>query len=203
MKLWPTDPPDEGWPRRLVPAAALLFGGIVTLVAADLVADVREGTTALHLALEAGTGLLALVGLAVVLRALVRTRRRAAELGRAAAELEARLAASTEEARRWRDETRDLAAGLGAAIARQLDAWALSGAEQEVALLLLKGLSHKEIAGLRGTSEATSRQQARAVYRKAGLTGRSDLASFFLEDLLPAPPAGYSGGGSPDSDDPA
>jgi DNA-binding NarL/FixJ family response regulator len=53
-----------------------------------------------------------------------------------------------------------------------------------VALLLLKGLSHKEVAGLREVSETTVRQQARAIYRKAGLSGRHDLAAFFLEDLL-------------------
>lgn len=33
-------------------------------------------------------------------------------------------------------------------------------------------------------SEATVRQQARALYQKAGLGGRYDLAAFFLEDLL-------------------
>lgn len=67
------------------------------------------------------------------------------------------------------------------------------------ALLLLKGLSHKVIAEVRATSERTVRQQALAVYRKAGLAGRAELAAFFLEDLLlpggggRAPP---SGGGS-------
>lgn len=67
--------------------------------------------------------------------------------------------------------------------------WELSPAEKEVALLLLKGLSHKEIAEVRGTSEATVRQQSRALYKKAGLTGRHDLAAFFLEDLLAGPGA--------------
>ncbi len=37
---------------------------------------------------------------------------------------------------------------------------------------------------MRNISEATARQQARAVYRKAGLAGRHDLAAFFLEDLV-------------------
>jgi DNA-binding NarL/FixJ family response regulator len=60
----------------------------------------------------------------------------------------------------------------------------LSPAEKEVALLLLKGLAHKEIAQARSITEATARQQARAVYKKAGLAGRNDLAAFFLEDLL-------------------
>ena len=32
-------------------------------------------------------------------------------------------------------------------------------------------------------TEATARQQARAVYKKAGLSGRNDLAAFSLEDL--------------------
>lgn len=31
---------------------------------------------------------------------------------------------------------------------------------------------------------ATVRQQARNLYKKAGLSGRHDLAAFFLEDLL-------------------
>ena len=76
------------------------------------------------------------------------------------------------------------------AIDAQFDRWALSSAEREVALLLLKGLSHKEIAPLRGCSERTVRHQARAVYRKAGLAGRIELAAFFLEDLLvPSAPA--------------
>lgn len=60
----------------------------------------------------------------------------------------------------------------------------MSPAEKEVALLLLKGLSHKDIADVRSVTEATARQQARAVYKKAGLAGRNDLAAFFLEDLL-------------------
>jgi hypothetical protein len=32
--------------------------------------------------------------------------------------------------------------------------------------------------------ETTARQQAGAIYRKAGLSGRHELAAFFLEDLL-------------------
>ena len=53
-----------------------------------------------------------------------------------------------------------------------------------MALLLLKGLSIKEIAQVRGVSERTVHEQARAVYSKAGLTGRTALSAFFLEDLL-------------------
>lgn len=74
--------------------------------------------------------------------------------------------------------------GLGAAIERQFLAWNLTEAEREVGLLMLKGLSHREIATLRGTSEATIRQQATSAYNKSGLGGRAAFCAFFLEDLL-------------------
>lgn len=69
----------------------------------------------------------------------------------------------------------------------QLDRWSLSPAEKEVALLLLKGLAHKEIASIRSTSEGSARQQAYAVYQKSGLSGRTEHSAFFLEDLLVTP----------------
>jgi DNA-binding NarL/FixJ family response regulator len=39
-------------------------------------------------------------------------------------------------------------------------------------------------ATVRGVGETTVRQQSRAIYRKSGLSGRHELAAFFLEDLL-------------------
>jgi DNA-binding NarL/FixJ family response regulator len=72
----------------------------------------------------------------------------------------------------------------------QFTAWGLTAAEREVAVLLLKGLGHKQIAGRTGRSERTVRQHAVAVYRKSGLGGRAELAAFFLDDLiLPPVPA--------------
>ena len=84
----------------------------------------------------------------------------------------------------WRDETRALLKGLGEAIDRQFLTWKLTEAERDVGLLILKGLSLKEIAALRVTSERTIRAQARSIYAKAGLSGRAALSAFFLEDLL-------------------
>ncbi len=74
--------------------------------------------------------------------------------------------------------------GLGEAIDAQFERWGLTPAEREVGLLMLKGLSHREIAEARSIGEATVRQQAQALYRKSGLRNRSDLSAFFLEDLL-------------------
>jgi DNA-binding CsgD family transcriptional regulator len=88
------------------------------------------------------------------------------------------------QGQRWRDEARTLITGLGDAIETQFSRWNLTEAEREVALLLLKGLSLKEVADVRATSERTIRAQARSLYSKAGLTGRAALSAFFLEDLL-------------------
>lgn len=88
------------------------------------------------------------------------------------------------QGQRWRTETRTILNGLGDAIETQFSRWNLTEAEREVALLLLKGLSLKEIAAVRATNERTVRAQARALYSKAGLTGRAALSAFFLEDLL-------------------
>ena len=88
------------------------------------------------------------------------------------------------QGQRWRSESRTLLNGLGAAIDVQFTRWNLTDAEREVALLLLKGLSSKEVAAVRGGSERTVREHARSIYSKAGLTGRAALSAFFLEDLL-------------------
>ena len=84
----------------------------------------------------------------------------------------------------WRSDMRELLKGLGDAIDAQFERWRLTPAEREVAVLMLKGLSHKEIAAARESSERTVRQQARAIYAKANLSGRAALSAFFLEDLL-------------------
>jgi DNA-binding CsgD family transcriptional regulator len=175
---------DDAAERRVTLGLAGLFVLVFLLSGADLVGDLREGSSAWHLVLE---GVLTAVGLGGQGWALWRLRRlaeRARALAEEAASLHQHLEASRAESAKWRRENAELVAGLSGAIDRQLAAWGLSPAEKEVALLLLKGLSHKEVADLRGTGEATVRQQARALYKKAGLGGRHDLAAFFLEDLL-------------------
>ncbi|MBW2290180.1 MAG: LuxR family transcriptional regulator [Deltaproteobacteria bacterium] len=84
----------------------------------------------------------------------------------------------------WRTRATRLLDGLGAEIEAQFDRWSLTPTEKEVALLLLKGLGHKEAATVMNRSERTVRQHAVAVYKKSGLSGRAELSAFFLEDLL-------------------
>lgn len=62
--------------------------------------------------------------------------------------------------------------------------WALTPAERDVALFVIKGLSTAEIATLRGTSEGTIKAQTNAIYRKAEVSGRAQLLSQFIDGLM-------------------
>jgi len=66
----------------------------------------------------------------------------------------------------------------------QFEQWQLTQTEREIAMLLLKGLSFKEIAAVRDTVEKTVRQQASAIYKKAGVSGRHAFSAWFIEDIL-------------------
>lgn len=192
MDLQPEHAPSGGSDpggseRRLVAISVALFAVVVTLATVDLMADSGEGSTFRHLATEGALLLTGMLGLAAMLRRLadLRTRERAARAE--IARIGARIESANREAERWRNEARELLHGLGAAIDRQLVHWGLTAAEQDIARLLLKGLSHKEVAVQRNVSEATVRQQSRAIYQKAGVDGRHELAAFFLEGLLVTP----------------
>ncbi|MCC7537953.1 MAG: helix-turn-helix transcriptional regulator [Deltaproteobacteria bacterium] len=163
-----------------------LFAFIAVLVGIDVIDDSLSGTSIGHVAAEVAVALIAWLGAALAGWTLLREAR--AARGRAAA-LRGELSAAREDAERWRTEARSVVRGLASAIDTQLVRWQLTAAEREVAMLLLKGLSLKDIAEVRGTSERTVRQQSLSVYRKAGLAGRAELSAFFLEDLLEPPSA--------------
>lgn len=69
-------------------------------------------------------------------------------------------------------------------LAERFEEWGLTPAEKDVALFAIKGMSTGEIAALRNTSEGTVKAQTNAIYRKAGVSGRSQLLSLFIDDLM-------------------
>ncbi len=62
--------------------------------------------------------------------------------------------------------------------------WSLTPSERDVALMVLKGVDNDTIARLRGTAPGTVRAQCTSVYAKAGVDGRAQLISVFMEELL-------------------
>ncbi len=150
---------------------------ISVTVSIDIFTDSIEGTAGWHLLIESSVGLLSLLGISYLLKDTFSLKR---ELKR-----ERQLSQSLkQESEEWRGRSRKYVDGLSKEIDEQLSKWNLSPAEKEVAFLLLKGMSLKEIATIRETSAKTARVQSMAIYSKAGLSGRSELSAFFLEDLL-------------------
>ncbi|MGH7788487.1 MAG: helix-turn-helix transcriptional regulator [Candidatus Binatia bacterium] len=186
---------DENGPisgrERLIVTAILAVVAGMTLI--DVVADSYSGGSVPHISIELLTAGAAVLALGWMWIRFFRLRRGLAAARRS-------LEGARVEAARWRDRHGEILQGMSRAIDQQLDAWTLTPAEKEVAFLLLKGLSFKEIAPVRGASERTVRQQALAVYAKSGLAGRAELSAFFLEDLLaPAAPASATNPSAPGS----
>lgn len=158
----------------LVVLIAVAGGGL-----ADLVLDSRSRVPGLHLLVEALLIGASLTGIVLIVR-----RWRFARRQLAAAERDAAARAAERDA--WRARAEYALSGLGREVAGQFDAWGLTGAERDTALRLIKGHSVRRIATETGRSEKTVRQHAVSVYRKSGLSGRAELAGFFLGGLAVA-----------------
>ncbi len=96
-----------------------------------------------------------------------------------------RLAVQATRARDRADQARRLTAGEFTTVVRDYFAkLGLTDAEREVAWYIVKGFALSEIARLRGTAEGTVRVQSTAIYRKAGVSGKTQLVTLIVEDLL-------------------
>lgn len=164
---------------------ALVLFLIAAFVFVDAITDLQEGGKITHVAIEILVALIALVGVGILVKSIFETKRDLQEVRQ-------HLSMSQIEVEKWKAESQKHVQGLSQAIDDQLSRWNLSPAEKEVALLLLKGLSLKEIAEIRNTSEKTARAQSLGIYQKSGLAGRSELSAFFLEDLLQPTGSGKS-----------
>lgn len=154
----------------------VVVGGLV-----DLIVDHRDHTLSPHILFEIFTILTAAAMAALVWSGWWRSERSVRAL-RDTLEIRA------QERDAWRSSARRALDGLAEAIDTAFQSWGLTPAERSVALLLMKGHSHKQIAQESGRSERTIRQHAGTIYQKAGLSSRAQLSAYFLQDLiLPEP----------------
>jgi DNA-binding CsgD family transcriptional regulator len=163
--------------RRLRRILAIVLVVVFAAGTGDLVLDAPDHWLSMHVAYEVALVVGSAIGAAVLWREWWRAEHMLAET---------RLALDAREAERdrWRTSAQAALAGFARAMDDQFSAWHLTPAERDVALHLLKGRSHKEIAFTTGRSERTVRQHAVSVYDKSGLGGRAELAAFFLEDVM-------------------
>lgn len=155
----------------------LLTATVVLASAGDIVIDLRHGASLAHVLQEA---VLMSLAAALMLWLLwdIRHQRRLLE------DLKRDLGRSSRASKPVNPLIQIARERLSEAVDVQFRDWDLSRSEREIGLLLLKGLSIKEIAAVRDTHEKTVRQQASAIYRKAGVPGRHAFAAWFMEDLL-------------------
>ena len=89
--------------------------------------------------------------------------------------------------RKLSDQMRAASGEFHKLVEDNFEAWGLTAAERDVAMFSIKGLSIAEIAAARGSSAGTIKAHSAAVYRKAGVSGRHQLLSHFVDDLIEAP----------------
>lgn len=99
--------------------------------------------------------------------------------------LEKSLVSSQREATMWEQKSRYYLKEFASYIESEFDRWNLTKSEREVALLIIRGKSSKDIAALRFTSDRTIRNQCQSIYEKSGLAGRHELSAYFLEKIIP------------------
>ena len=161
---------------RLLPLIALL-SVVTVLTLTDFYIDYRDGEDAFHLLVEGLVIATSIFGIAYLTYELFKHKKELARLGEQLRDTKKDLSES-------RAHLRKAGQQYTQAIQQQFATWALTPSERDVATLLLKGLSFEEIAGVRQTKEKTVRQQATAIYRKAGLNGRHEFAAWFFEDFM-------------------
>jgi len=143
---------------------AMILASATLFFAYDIVADLLDDSESLlHIVIES----LVFIAISIVLFVELR-----------------RVSRLRVEVHQERDRTARLSGELLAVMRRQFADWGLSPSECEVALLLIKGLSMKEISAAREVKEKTVRQQATSIYAKSGYAGRHEVAAHFIEDLM-------------------
>lgn len=161
--------------ESLIIAGILLIISFMTMI--DIVTDAKEGVLWWHVSTEGIIVLTALFGTYYLLSRTFKLKHTLEDERRLSAQIQI-------EANSWKENSKRYLDGLSLSINDQLSKWELTASEKEVAFLLIKGFSLKEIAEYRNTTDKTARTQSASIYSKAGLSGRSQLAAFFLEDLL-------------------
>lgn len=152
--------------RAATLAVIILFQALCALFfIGDVIVDLQggDGLIELHLAIEASVALALVAGVVFLMLELrlVMQRVAAMETGLRAA----------------RGEMAELVDSF-------FDQWSLTPSERDVALMILKGIENEAIADMRGTAPGTVRAQSAKIYAKAGVDGRSQLLSVFLEELF-------------------
>jgi DNA-binding NarL/FixJ family response regulator len=150
---------------------------IIVLKLADLYTDFNSSAETSHLFQEISLIILSL-GLFIYLMFDLRRRTKAKQ------GLIRKLKLSNENIEELNQHLKDTKSAFLDVIEAQFELWGLTSTEKKVALFLVKGYTTSEIAELRSKSVKTISHQSSAIYKKAGVNGRNELAALFFETLM-------------------
>jgi len=167
---------------KLLTFLALLATSIFAFT--DIIFDMKEGVPLMHLVHEGALWLLTFIGAIFQYRIINWQNKEMLNFKAQIAELDEINTKLKIDQEQFEKRISHLSEEFLIYIDEQFNKWAFSRGEKEIALLLIKGLSMKEIADIRGSSENTVRQQSSQIYKKSQLNGRMELSAFFLDDLL-------------------
>lgn len=156
---------------------AVLLAIIMVLNFFDVITDVSLGVPTWHIIEESMIVLASAVGFVFL---VIEISNRTKHINHLKGELDK----SCIQLKNISEEMKIARAKYSEVIGEQFNLWGLTKSEQEVAMLLLKGLSFREISEVRDTKEKTVRQQASSIYVKADVDGRHEFAAWFLEDFM-------------------
>ncbi len=158
----------------------LVIVGLIIVVVSntlDLVNDFIEHEPTWHL-IEETTVITMAFGLIIYLIMDLKQKKRDI------AQLKSELSVAQQSLQQSQSHIQQARKAYSQVIQQQFEEWQLSHSQQDIALLLLKGLTFNEIAAIRNTKEKTVRQQASEIYKKAGVSGRHAFSAWFFEDFL-------------------
>ena len=158
----------------------ILIAMLITVIAintTDFLKDIMQGDDFLHVGLEVMTVFLCLWGIVMLIQQI---NNRATEISA----LHKKVEKTEQDLELSHSKLKEIGREYSIYLHKQFDDWGLTPSEKEVALILLKGLSFKEMAEVRNTKEKTIRQQASTIYRKSHVSGRHEFSAWFFEDML-------------------
>lgn len=154
----------------------IIFTLIITVTGIDIVKDLSEGLPLSHVIHEMGIATLCLIFIIYQLKlSIIKTNK--------LSDIQKNAALISEENSALKRQLQKLSGEFYQIVNLQMDEWKFSNGEKDIGKLIMKGLSMKEIAEIRDTSESTVRQQATTLYRKANVHSRQEFIAYFLEDL--------------------
>ena len=157
---------------------ALVLMIVVTDLALDIVKDLPRESLLLEIIIEGSILLLVITSSNYIWNILHKVEN-------SNTELERDLISTQERATTWERKSKEFIKEFQSHLTDQFNKWNLTKSEQEIALLLLKGNSAKDISELRRTSLGTIKNQCRSIYEKSGQSNKSELSAYFLGELLP------------------